>query len=267
MQKNSNAPAIDKPAFNCPHCGAFTTQYWYNVYLDQFPRNSPTPFIPGIDAIKRIETNTELPAEIKEEQIAKIRKTINGELFIEDSLFESFKFFPLKNLFIAECYICSKVSIWIFDKIIYPRFTIDVQPNEDMPETVKKLFEEAKLIVNDSPKGSAALLRLAVEYLCEELGAKGKTLDNKIGYLVSKGLDKRVEQALDSLRVIGNESVHPPGEINLDDKRELSLELFELLNFICDDMITREKRIKKVYDMIPKEKLEGIENRNKKNRS
>ena len=198
--------------------------------------------------------------------ISNLRDGINMKMFIDDELFESHRFAPLNNLFISECYECNKVSIWVQEKIIYPKFSTDIEPNPDMPEKVKELFEEAKLIVNDSPKGSAALLRLAVEHLCIDLSAKGGNLDKKIAFLVSKGLNENVQQALDSLRVIGNEAVHP-GKINLDDNKTLALELFELLNFICDDMITRKNRIKKVYNTIPETKRKGIEDRDKGSKS
>jgi hypothetical protein len=46
------------------------------------------------------------------------------------------------------------------------------------------------------------------------LGESGKNLNTDIGNLVKEGLSVDIQQALDSLRVIGNESVHP-GELDL----------------------------------------------------
>jgi len=60
---------------------------------------------------------------------------------------------------------------------------------------------------------------------------------------VSKGLDPLVQQALDIVRVIGNEAVHP-GVMDLKDDRETAATLFGLVNAIADQMITHPKTVK-----------------------
>ncbi|MGL5466909.1 MAG: DUF4145 domain-containing protein, partial [Shewanella sp.] len=72
-----------------------------------------------------------------------------------------------------------------------------------------------------------------------------------------------VQKALDVVRVIGNEAVHP-GEINLDDNREMALQLFNVINLIADQMITHPKQVEAMYSQLPESKLEGIEQRDKK---
>ncbi|WP_424033423.1 DUF4145 domain-containing protein [Methylocella sp.] len=47
-----------------------------------------------------------------------------------------------------------------------------------------------------------------MQKLCVELGEKGKNIDDDIANLVKKGLSPELQQALDILRVIGNEAVH-----------------------------------------------------------
>jgi hypothetical protein len=51
-----------------------------------------------------------------------------------------------------------------------------------------------------------------------------------------------LQQALDIVRVIGNESFHP-GQIDLRDNRETATKLFQLVNIIADAMISRPKQI------------------------
>ncbi|MEK4195998.1 DUF4145 domain-containing protein [Paenibacillus sp. FSL L8-0323] len=146
--------------------------------------------------------------------------------------------------------------------MILPVLTIAPLPHTDMPEAVSTDFNEARNIVNHSPRGAAALLRLVLQKLMIELGESGKDINKDIGSLVNKGLPEEIQQALDIVRVIGNESVHP-GELDLRDDQETALQLFELINFIIEERISRKKRISSLFSRLPEGKLKGIEARDK----
>lgn len=104
---------------------------------------------------------------------------------------------PVEGFFIAICMHCKKPSYWFVDQMIYPNKVIAPLPNPDLPEDIKTIFEEARQISNLSPKGSAALLRLAIQKLCVHLGEPGKDLNTDIGNLVKKGLPAKIQKALD----------------------------------------------------------------------
>lgn len=126
--------------------------------------------------------------------------------------------------------------------------TGNVEPaNADLPENIKSDYNEAKDIVNISPRGAAALLRLAVQKLCIHLGEKGTNINDDIASLVKKGLPVQMQQALDSVRVIGNNAVHP-GTIDLNDKRETALALFGFVNVIAEVLISQPKKIQEFYE-------------------
>jgi len=76
----------------------------------------------------------------------------------------------------------------------------------------------------------------AFKMLLMHLGEKGKNINDEIGNLVQKGLDKRIQQALDVVRVVGNSAVHP-GQIDLRDDKTTAPELFEFVNVIVDSQI------------------------------
>ena len=103
---------------------------------------------------------------------------------------------------VAICQNCDKAIIWIDNQYVYPEIAA-TEPNADMPNSVKLLYDEAALIYNKSPRAACALLRLAVERLCNELGETG-AIDKMIGSLVQKGLPTIVQKALDAVRVIVN---------------------------------------------------------------
>ena len=123
-------------------------------------------------------------------------------------------------------------------------------PNNDLSEDIKKDYLEAAVIFNDSVRSSAALLRLALQKLCKQLGEKGENINTDIGNLVKKGLNPQIQKSLDILRITGNNAVHP-GEINIEEKPELVLKLFELINFIAEKMLTEPKEIEGFYEELP----------------
>lgn len=169
----------------------------------------------------------------------------------------------LDDTWLCFCSHCDKYSIWQAGVMIYPDFQGVEPPNEDLNDEIKVDYLEASLILQKSPRGSAALLRLAIQKLCKQLGEKGENINTDIGNLVKKGLPSKVQQSLDSLRVIGNEAVHP-GTLDLHDDRDTASALFRLVNFIAEKMITEPKEIDAIYNKIPNDKKKQIEERDKK---
>jgi hypothetical protein len=136
-------------------------------------------------------------------------------------------------------------------------------PNEDLSDDVRADYTEAASILARSPRGSAALLRLALQKLCVQLGEKGDRINDDIKALVEKGLPVRVQQALDVLRVVGNNAVHP-GQIDLRDDSATAGSLFNLVNLIAEDRITEPKRVEAMFAQLPVEARAAIEKRDTK---
>lgn len=136
-------------------------------------------------------------------------------------------------------------------------------PNPDLPSEVLRDYEEAGRIVSESPRGAAALLRLAIQKLCVVLGEIGEKIDDDIKSLVKKGLTPMVQQALDAVRVIGNESVHP-GTLDLKDDRDTAMRLFSLVNIIAEQMVSNPKHVQELYDKLPESKRKAIEKRDQR---
>jgi uncharacterized protein DUF4145 len=169
--------------------------------------------------------------------------------------------YRLTNFSSAKCQHCDQFSIWLVDKMVYPLSGNVEMANSDLPDDIKNDYNEAKNIVNVSPRGAAALLRLAIQKLCIHLGEKGKNINDDIASLVKKGLPKMMQQALDSVRVIGNNAVHP-GKIDLNDKIEIAYALFGFVNVICEVLISQPKKIQEFYEKnVPEGAKIGIEKR------
>lgn len=164
------------------------------------------------------------------------------------------------NITLVTCRACMGYHIWRGNSIIFPDVSVLPAPADDMPEKVKEIYNEAKGIFSKSPRASAALLRLGLQILCSELGGKGKDINEDIKCLVEKGLPDRVQKALDSIRVIGNNAVHP-GTIDINDNPEVAKTLFKIINIIVEKMITEPKQIDEIYDLIPDGAKRAIEKR------
>jgi len=172
-------------------------------------------------------------------------------------------FSEMEDADVCYCVHCNHFSLWNKGKMVYPDFAGIEPPNEDLSDDIKNDYEEAGSILQKSPRGAAALLRLCIQKLCTELGEDGKNINTDIKNLVSKGLPKGVQKSLDIVRVIGNDSVHP-GQIDLRDDMETAKVLFKLVNLIAEKMITEPKEVEEIYNILPEEKRQQIEERDEK---
>lgn len=165
--------------------------------------------------------------------------------------------------FFCMCAHCSKICIWYEGKMIQPSMGGVPLPNVDLPVDIMQDYNEARDIINKSPRGASALLRLAIQKLCTHLGQSGKNINSDIAALVKTGLPIKIQQALDFVRVVGNNAVHP-GQIDLKDNDEIALNLFSLVNIIADVMISQPKEIDKLYNTLPVSQLDAIKKRDEK---
>jgi len=188
-------------------------------------------------------------------------KGVSGQyLKIHPNGQQGWETYVLTNFASAKCSHCDGISVWLDKKMVYPLSGNIEMANIDLPDDIKNDYNEAKDIVNISPRGSSALLRLAIQKLCGHLGEKAKSINDDIANLVKKGLPIQLQQALDSVRVIGNHAVHP-GVIDLDDKPETAYALFSFVNIICDYFIAQPKKINEVFSNLPQKDRDNIAKR------
>ena len=255
MQKH---PSIKETAFNCPHCGAYTTQYWHRACAIELGDNIRPHPMGKIEASERFnslykEKNTNTDEANK---FLKLTQRVGaGEVFFAgekewgDMLF---------NLHLSKCYNCKQISIWRAEELIYPAYKLEVQAHASMPEDIKGDFIEASQICSISSRGSAALARLCIQKFCKHLGASGDNINDDIGFLVkNKGLNAKYQKMLDSARIIGNESVHP-GEMDLKDDHETAAMLLNIINLLVEDFIAQPQKLDALYQRLPKNKKEAI---------
>ena len=141
--------------------------------------------------------------------------------------------------------------------MVYPFNSAAPLPSPDMPPDVATEFLDARKVLQASAPAAAALLRLALQRLCKELGLPGKNINDDVAALVRRGLPQTIQQALDVVRVVGNNAVHP-GEIDLRDDPEIALALFTLVNLVVDSMISQPKQVTALYSKLPQSAIQAI---------
>ncbi len=254
-------PDVSLVAFSCPHCGAFADQYWYDTHAVAIADHG-TPFRMTSEDAALFAKDRAAPEAMRERFNEFNARSVAGEVFFEGNKESLYAKPSVINLSLSLCHSCNKLSVWVHNRVVHPPVRTGIEPNEDLSPGILRDFNEARSIVDVSARGAAALLRLCIQKLCIEFGEPGKDLNKDIGSLVKKGLDVRIQQALDVVRVVGNEAVHP-GQIDIRDDPATATKLFGLVNMIADRMITQEKHLKSMYQALPPEKLKGIEDRDK----
>lgn len=242
-----NTPKFRSGKFQCPHCQVVSQQRWFDV---QNASDIATSAI--------VNFFYEYRKTIREYE----QKAIEGFLHkAEPVIHRNMSTFVPGNCSVAICSACGDISVWVQDEIVYPRQTGVPKPNQDMDQEIQDLYIEASAIVADSPRGATALLRLSLQLLLKQLGKSGNHINDDIKALVAEGLSPKIQQALDLLRVVGNNAVHP-GQIDLNDGRDIAFKLFGILNFIAGEMITKPREIERFYsDFIPEETKKHISKR------
>ncbi len=190
--------------------------------------------------------------------------------------------FPHNDLYTAQCSCCKNYSIWIsrrreevipvlkhlqakLDEVhpppepsmVYPLTSVVPVVNPDIPQEFAEIYNEAAKIFSLSPRGSAALLRLCLQKVCNFLTENKyeKINDSIIALQKTKFIPETLIQTAHTLRVMGNEAVHP-GEIDFDDTPEIAYKLFGFINFFMDAILSHEKRIHEFFESQPP-KIQG----------
>lgn len=109
-------------------------------------------------------------------------------------------------------YVTKGVTIVPVQSILcYPKAPNRSPLSQEIPDEYAKDYNEASLVLADSPKASAALSRRCLQKLLrEKAGVKPMNLADEIQHVLSDGkLPSIMLESLDAIRNIGNFAAHP----------------------------------------------------------
>ena len=143
-------------------------------------------------------------------------------------------------------------------EIVWPKVRSEARPvPPEVPEKFAEDYIEACLVLEDSPKASAALSRRCLQLLLrDELSVNQGTLYSEIQEVLSRpDIPSHISGTLDHIRTIGNFAAHPnkyktTGEIVPVEQGEAEwcLELIEELFDFCFVAPSRAKKRQKTID-------------------
>lgn len=245
--KEYTPPSPFLKSFTCPHCGSFALH-------DEILLGSRNCF-PGVYLIN----NKDGSGRFGENEIFEFRRCcacnktsilkIKGAIVFENGIT---RFKPFREF-----------------ELVYPQLFNAIEPNSDMPEDIKAFFNEARSVSKNSTRAATALLRIATEKLVKDLlGLKGSEYANtKMHHAIErlyqeKNLNTNIYKALMSLKLFGNEASHPNEDLSrleayFSNDKDLMNKLFNLLNLIVDDLISKPKQIEELFNSAPRKNIKS----------
>src|SRR5262249_30518266 len=188
------SPAIDRLAFNCPHCDALARQFWFSVHADPL-KSDEKPVLATAETIKTLAAGNVEEAE-HDRKLKWAEQMASGRPFLE--VRREFRNRDVQNVSISYCFNCNQMCLWVYDQLVWPKCIGGSEPKLHVSPNVRRESEEASQTLEASPRGAAALLRLTIEKLCKELGVSDESLKDDIGFFVREDIDARVQKVLDA---------------------------------------------------------------------
>ena len=138
--------------------------------------------------------------------------------------------------------------------MVYPLVSSAPKPHKDMPASVKEIYDEARLVEPFSKRAAAALLRVSLEKLAEELGETEGSLHTRIAQLKKKGLSDEVIEALETVHITASEGGAHAGVIDLENRDNPNIvnTLFKIVNFIVKEVTADSAERKNLHDYVKK---------------
>ena len=220
-------PEYWKTSFSCPYCNVLATQKWVggSSYIGELLEHK--------ERFLRIYRD-----KLSKEKLDAVVKFVNKVRF--DYSVEAGN----NSHYSAECSNCHDVSIWIDKKMVYPPVSTSPPAHKDMPESVEKIYEEARNVALPSPRSAAVLLRVALEELTKELDETEGSLYQRIRKLENQGLSKETIEYFDTVRIITNEVGAHAGVLDLN--KEADPEIINDLFFLVNTIVEQTSRHSKV---------------------
>lgn len=233
-----------QPVFLCPHCNKVESHVWVEVHK---PYSEEESQIIGALMQGKADRN-------------------NLQELTNKSFREKGYIYWIVN---CKCNYCQKTTVWITyrdgeTQMVYPQKLQYEPAHKDMPNKIKDIYNQAGQCLSISAGASAALSRVCLEKLLEELNYTKGDLNDSIAKVIKDGkVSSDTAYLLDIIRGFGNQGAHT-GTINLDDEIGTAEFLLSAINKVVDELISKPKATKTMFEKLPEGMRKAIKERDNK---
>ena len=249
------SPTIDQLAFNCPHCRALARQFWFSVHADPLKADEK-PIVANGETVAVLIGDAEEGEREREVKWAERMPSGRPSLKVH----REFRNRDVQNISISYCFNCNEICLWVVDQMVWPRCATSPGPKPHASTDVRRETEEASHTLDASPRGAAALLRLATEKLCKELGDSDESPRPEMAPLFQEEVDARVQKVLDAMRIIESNAISPD-DVGVRSTGATAETLSGLVNLICEKMIIEPKHLQALYAKVRDDAQSALEQR------
>lgn len=130
---------------------------------------------------------------------------------------------------------------------LYPHRTVGRKQIQDIPYPLTRIYEETfRALCGNSRILAGTGIRILVELICKDRGAKGRDLEIKIDDLVKQGILTSVDaETLQSTRILGNQSAHearPPTNDEINVAMDIVENLIQRVYILPERAVSLPKR-------------------------
>ncbi len=110
MARKSVPASIREVAFDCPHCGAYTTQTWYNLFAKGRSADDRTPGVLDVGVLERITSNSAIDDGMKDRLRKHFEPIIAGLVVLDRHEQGEYVFLSAHNNNLSKCFSCDKID-------------------------------------------------------------------------------------------------------------------------------------------------------------
>jgi hypothetical protein len=232
MNSQNLDPQFGVESFSCPHCNVVAHQDWFSLFLKPENANEVDFLTPETVTVRTLVQGRGEWNDIKEidQFVERLKK--NELTYIYQKNSQSLKV-QMANLHLSSCHSCNGFALWVGDRLVFP-YNV-----EKTPDLVEEDLEEAAAVLNKSPRGATALMRVCIQKLVPLLQQDGKSLNDYMSSLVRKGLEVEIQQSMEVLQVLRSDPVQLTNFDSQDDK-EMAVRFFESLKAVLERRILKK---------------------------
>jgi hypothetical protein len=224
MSSQDIEPRLGAGSFSCPNCNAVANHDWYSLFLKPEKPDEVVALTPETVTVRTEGKNEWNDIPEIDQLVERLKR--NEVTYVYQNHLQSLKV-KMANLHLSSCNSCNGFALWAGERLAFP-MNVD-----KTPALVKEDFEEAAAILNKSPRGATALIRVCIQKLMPLLKQDGQNLTDSMSSLLRKGLEVEIQQAMEVLQVLRNDPGQPTSLDTPEDK-EMALRFVDSLKAILE---------------------------------